>query len=116
MRQIALHPGLVPKDYIDQLKAMLENDDPNKPQITLSPADKSRLQSRLLQAIEDYEECPVCLCTPETNNARITACSHLFCISWLVDIVRSILLMTYIVQQYYGDSQSSRKMPHGMCP
>ncbi|KIY67158.1 hypothetical protein CYLTODRAFT_490860 [Cylindrobasidium torrendii FP15055 ss-10] len=87
LRQIALHPGLVPKDYVDQLQAMLENDDPDRPQINLTPAEKSRLQSRLLQALEECEECPICFMVPDQSNARITACSHLFCISCITEIL-----------------------------
>lgn len=84
LRQIALHPGLVPKDYVEQLQAMLEADDPDRPQINLTAAEKSRLQSRLLQAIEECEECPICFMVPDETNARMTACSHLFCLAWYV--------------------------------
>ncbi len=84
MRQISLHPGLVPKNYIDELRAMLDSDDKSKPRVALRPEDKVRLQSQLLQAIEDSEECPICLDVPDSINARITSCAHVFCIQWFV--------------------------------
>ncbi|KAF8919761.1 SNF2 family N-terminal domain-containing protein [Mucidula mucida] len=87
MRQISLHPGLVPKNYIDELRAMLDSDDKSKPRVALRPEDKVRLQSQLLQAIEDSEECPICLDVPDSINARITSCAHVFCIQCITEIL-----------------------------
>ncbi|KAF9024848.1 hypothetical protein BDZ89DRAFT_1068783 [Hymenopellis radicata] len=87
MRQISLHPGLVPKNYIDELRAMLDSDDKSKPRVALRPEDKARLQSQLLQAIEDSEECPICLDVPDSANARITSCAHVFCIQCITEIL-----------------------------
>ena len=83
LRQLVLHPGLVPANYLEKLKALLENDDKtpmDAPAIQLRAADKVRLQGLLAQAIEDNEECPICfgiLAEP-----RITSCSHSYCLAW----------------------------------
>jgi SWI/SNF-related matrix-associated actin-dependent regulator of chromatin subfamily A3 len=78
MRQLVLHPGLIPSDYVDQLRRMGEAEDDSRIQVT--PEQKSHLQSLLLQAIEDCEECPVCFGV--LDDPRITACSHRFCLAW----------------------------------
>jgi SWI/SNF-related matrix-associated actin-dependent regulator of chromatin subfamily A3 len=78
MRQLVLHPGLIPSDYVDQLRRMDENNDDCRIQVT--PEEKARLQGLLLQAIEDCEECPVCFGV--LDDPRITACSHRFCLAW----------------------------------
>jgi SWI/SNF-related matrix-associated actin-dependent regulator of chromatin subfamily A3 len=77
LRQLALHPGLIPSDYVDQLRHMDEDNDSVMP---VTPEEKARLQSLLLQAIEDSEECPVCFGV--LDDPRITACSHRFCFPW----------------------------------
>jgi SWI/SNF-related matrix-associated actin-dependent regulator of chromatin subfamily A3 len=78
MRQLVLHPGLIPSDYVDQLRRMDEVQDDRRIQVT--PEEKVRLQGLLLQAIEDNEECPVCFGV--LDDPRITACSHRFCLAW----------------------------------
>ena len=80
LRQLALHPGLLPPNYLEQLQNAAENDDNPVPAINLSAADKVRLQGLLAQAIEDNEECPICFGIIE--NPRITSCSHMFCLAW----------------------------------
>ena len=78
MRQLVLHPGLIPSDYVDQLRLMDEVQDDSRIQVT--PEEKVRLQGLLLQAIEDNEECPICF--GMLDDPRITACSHRFCLAW----------------------------------
>lgn len=78
LRQLVLHPGLIPSDYVDQLRQMDQHKDDRMIEIT--PEVKARLQSLLLQAIEDNEECPVCF--GMLDDPRITACSHRFCLAW----------------------------------
>jgi SWI/SNF-related matrix-associated actin-dependent regulator of chromatin subfamily A3 len=56
MRQIALYPGLVPVNYLDELQAAKDNEGASKP-IVIMPAERVRLQYMLAQAIEDCEEC-----------------------------------------------------------
>ena len=70
LRQLALHPGLIPADYAEQLLKADEEDDPNKAAQDITPAEKVRLQGLLAQAIEDNEECPVCfdVLDIQTNN------------------------------------------------
>jgi SWI/SNF-related matrix-associated actin-dependent regulator of chromatin subfamily A3 len=78
LRQLALHPGLIPRDYVDQLRRTEEDNNDNM--MPLSPEEKTRMQRLLLQAIEDDEECPVCF--DVLKDPRITACSHWFCLAW----------------------------------
>ena len=78
LRQLVLHPGLIPADYIDQLKNM--DDDTPKPAVKLTPQDKLKLQVALAQIIEDNEECPICF--EVLDHPVITPCSHAFCLEW----------------------------------
>ena len=80
MRQIALHPGLVPANYLEELRAKDVNEGASK-SIVITPADRTKLQYALAQAIEDCEECPVCFGVLP-NDARITSCAHMFCLPW----------------------------------
>jgi SWI/SNF-related matrix-associated actin-dependent regulator of chromatin subfamily A3 len=83
MRQLTLHPGLVPSNYVDQLRAADEND--TAPAVQVSGKDKLHLQAVLAQAIEDSEECPICF--NMLIEPRITSCSHVFCLEWLVFLI-----------------------------
>ncbi|KAI9449800.1 SNF2 family N-terminal domain-containing protein [Russula earlei] len=83
LRQLVLHPGLIPSDYIDQLRSM--DDDRDDCRIQITPEEKARLQSLLLQAIEDNEECPVCFGV--LDDARITSCSHRFCLACIMEAI-----------------------------
>lgn len=82
LRQLALHPGLLPPNYLTQLRDAAENevDAVPAPAKQLTAADKIRLQTILAQGIEDNEECPICFGILE--DPRITSCSHMFCLSW----------------------------------
>ncbi|KAK7472758.1 hypothetical protein VKT23_000868 [Stygiomarasmius scandens] len=72
LRQLALHPGLLPPNYLEQL------DSDGTPEIAeITPEVKEKLQDRLAQFIEDSEECPICLNPP--NDPKITRCAHIFC-------------------------------------
>lgn len=79
LRQLVLHPGLIPSDYVDQLRNM-DQDEDDLVTVQVSPEVKARLQGLLLQAIEDNEECPICF--DVLNDPRITPCSHRFCLAW----------------------------------
>ena len=78
LRQLALHPGLIPRDYVDQLQR--KEEDNNESMMPLTPEEKARMQRLLLRAIEDGEEYPVCF--DVLKDPRITACSHWFCLAW----------------------------------
>ena len=78
MRQLVLHPGLLPRNYVEDLRAM--NADPNHdkkpPQVKVTFQLKRKLETRILQAVEDYEECPICF--GMLTDPRVTSCSHVF--------------------------------------
>lgn len=79
MRQLALHPGLIPSNYVQDLCTL--GDEVNPPsKINVTPEEKNRLRSLLVQAIEDFEECPICFGV--LNEPRITSCAHTFCFAW----------------------------------
>jgi SWI/SNF-related matrix-associated actin-dependent regulator of chromatin subfamily A3 len=80
MRQLALHPGLLPSNYLDELHKAENGDHTQGPGAPLNPEEKLRLQDVLAQAIEDCEECPICF--ELLNNPRITYCAHKFCLAW----------------------------------
>ena len=78
MRQLALHPGLLPPNYLAKLREA--DDDAPGAAVQISPADKIRLQALLAQGIEDNEECPICFNI--LDQPRITSCAHMFCLAW----------------------------------
>lgn len=83
LRQLVLHPGLIPSDYVEQLRHKDEDQDDHR--IIVTPEEKAHLQSLLLQAIEDNEECPVCFGV--LDDPRITACSHRFCLACIMEVI-----------------------------
>lgn len=84
MRQLALHPALIPPDYLEQLKAS-EAQDGGGPAKVISPAERSRLQALLARHMEDCEECPICFSIP--GDPRITSCAHVFCLSCITEVI-----------------------------
>lgn len=82
LRQLTLHPALVPKSYLTDLQS--GDDDETQPAIHITPQDRIRLQAILAQAIEDNEECPVCFNV--LTEPRITSCSHAYCLAWYVSV------------------------------
>jgi len=81
MRQLALHPGLIPTNYIEDLRVdSTEEDSPGRLVVTLE--EKVRLQGLLARAIEEFQECPICFGI--LNEPRITSCTHMFCLPWSV--------------------------------
>ncbi|TFK26482.1 hypothetical protein FA15DRAFT_667364 [Coprinopsis marcescibilis] len=86
LRQIALHPGLVPARYLEELRASMNSDpDPSQSVQTISAEEKIRLQRLLAQAIEDCEECPICFNI--LDDARITICAHMFCVNCILSVI-----------------------------
>ncbi|KAI9442268.1 SNF2 family N-terminal domain-containing protein [Lactarius indigo] len=83
LRQLALHPGLIPSDYVEQLRRTEE--DNNDQTVQLTPEEKARVQRLLSQAIEDEEECPICFGV--LSDPRITACSHWFCLTCITEVI-----------------------------
>ena len=82
MRQLALHPALLPPNYLEQLlSADADTDKEDSPApVQITSQDKIRLQGLLAQAIEDCEECPTCFGV--ISEPRITYCGHIFCLPW----------------------------------
>ncbi|TFY52347.1 hypothetical protein EVJ58_g10068 [Rhodofomes roseus] len=83
LRQIALHPGLVPRNYLEQLRLAEAQED--APARQLSAEDKIRLQALLAQGIEDNEECPICF--DILRDPRITSCAHMFCLECISTVI-----------------------------
>ncbi|KAJ4001522.1 P-loop containing nucleoside triphosphate hydrolase protein [Lentinula boryana] len=88
MRQLALHPALLSRDYLDQLKQI---DVGKSNHIEVTPEVKQRLQARLFQAIEECEECPICFSVPAEAEIKITSCSHVFCFPCMIDVLAALL-------------------------
>ncbi|KAF8633364.1 hypothetical protein AX17_004535 [Amanita inopinata Kibby_2008] len=83
LRQLALHPGLIPQNYIEELKCADESRTVASSMIT--PEEKMRLQAVLAKAIEDCEECPICFSI--LNEPRITSCAHMFCLPCISEVI-----------------------------
>lgn len=80
LRQVVLHPGLLPPNYLEQLRATEDNEETARVALPVTQDQRHLLQSLLAKAIEDSEECPICF--DVLNDPRITACSHSFCLVW----------------------------------
>ncbi|KNZ72866.1 Putative SWI/SNF-related matrix-associated actin-dependent regulator of chromatin subfamily A member 3-like 1, partial [Termitomyces sp. J132] len=86
MRQLALHPGLVPPRYLEDLRAQGAKEESANCQVTkLTPEEISRLRGLLARAQEDFEECPICFSV--LNEARITSCGHMFCLPCITEVI-----------------------------
>ncbi|KAI0688029.1 SNF2 family N-terminal domain-containing protein [Cytidiella melzeri] len=89
LRQLALHPGLLPPNYLEKLKLAIENEDAAAaadPAMNMTAADRVRLQGLLAQAIEDSEECPVCFGV--LAEPRITSCAHCYCLACIAEVIQ----------------------------
>lgn len=81
MRQLALHPGLLPPNYLAHLQNLAsDTEEEGVAPAQITPQERIRLQNVLAQGIEDCEECPICF--GELNEPRITFCGHMFCLAW----------------------------------
>lgn len=81
LRQIALHPGLIPANYLEQLQV---NEEPST-QNPVDPIALERLQDQLRKLIEDSEECPICFGI--LADPRITPCAHAFCFACISEVL-----------------------------
>ncbi|KAI6135693.1 SNF2 family N-terminal domain-containing protein [Pisolithus croceorrhizus] len=84
LRQIALHPGLIPINYLEQLQVN-EELSTQSPVVHITPELKERLQVQLSQLIEDSEECPICFGI--LTDPRITPCAHAFCFVCISEVI-----------------------------
>ncbi|KAG1777727.1 SNF2 family N-terminal domain-containing protein [Suillus placidus] len=85
LRQVALHPGLLPPNYLEQLRATEDNEETARVALPVTQDQKRLLQGLLAKAIEDNEECPICF--DVLNDPRITACSHPFCLACISEVI-----------------------------
>lgn len=85
LRQVALHPGLLPPNYLEQLRATEDNEESARVALPVTQDQRRVLQSLLAKAIEDSEECPICF--DVLNDPRITACSHPFCLACISEVI-----------------------------
>ncbi|KAF6760296.1 P-loop containing nucleoside triphosphate hydrolase protein [Ephemerocybe angulata] len=86
LRQLALHPGLLPANYLQELRAADEaSTKADGPVQAITQEEKLRLQDLLAQAIEDCEECPICFNL--LDDARITSCAHMFCVGCIMEVI-----------------------------
>ncbi|EIN11511.1 hypothetical protein PUNSTDRAFT_111629 [Punctularia strigosozonata HHB-11173 SS5] len=87
LRQLVLHPGLIPRDYLENLRYSAEHGGRDAPvaNMNLTAQDRTRLQSMLAQMIEDNEECPICMGI--LNDPRITGCGHPFCLACITEVL-----------------------------
>ncbi|KAG6842156.1 hypothetical protein C0991_001649 [Blastosporella zonata] len=86
MRQLALHPGLVPPRYLEELRVKGAFEDAATQQLTkLAPDEISRLRGLLVMALEDFEECPICFGV--LNEAKITSCGHMYCTPCITEVI-----------------------------
>ncbi|KAI0093185.1 SNF2 family N-terminal domain-containing protein [Irpex rosettiformis] len=89
LRQLALHPGLLPPNYLEKLKMTIGHEDAaaaSAPAQQITAADKVRLQGLLAQAIEDNEECPICFGV--IAEPRITSCAHCYCLACITEVIQ----------------------------
>ncbi|GJJ06235.1 hypothetical protein Clacol_000425 [Clathrus columnatus] len=86
LRQLTLHPGLIPRNYVEQLRAMSSDvNTPPLPAMPITSQDRIRLQAVLARAIEDSEECPICF--EVSGDPRITPCAHIFCLACITEVI-----------------------------
>ncbi|KAG2129835.1 SNF2 family N-terminal domain-containing protein [Suillus bovinus] len=85
LRQVALHPGLLPPNYLEQLRATEDDEETARVALPITQDQRRLLQSLLAKAIEDSEECPICF--DVLNDPRITACSHYFCLACISEVI-----------------------------
>lgn len=114
MRQIALHPGLIPNNYVEDLRGANDAaEDPTPTQVQLTLEWKAKLQERLAQAVEECDECPICFTVP--GDPRITTCAHVFCLPWFVRIPSFFLKhLANSFDQHYRNNLPRPEMPDGV--
>ncbi|KAF8342156.1 SNF2 family N-terminal domain-containing protein [Cantharellus anzutake] len=85
LRQLALHPALVPRSYLEELTLQnMEDENTNgHSSVSLSHEDRRRLQNLLFQFAEDNEECAICF--DVLRDPRITPCAHAFCLECITN-------------------------------
>ncbi|KAL4074195.1 SNF2 family N-terminal domain-containing protein [Scleroderma citrinum] len=86
LRQIALHPDLIPSGYLEQLQVNEQLGLQTRSAITITPELKERLQAQLAKSVEDNEECPICFGT--LIDPRITSCAHGFCLACISEVIK----------------------------
>lgn len=90
LRQLTLDRRLIPSNYVEELRSELADDVKNSrsshsTRVVITLKDRTRLQQKLFQIIEDNEECPVCFDT--LREPRITVCGHAFCFDCITTVI-----------------------------
>ncbi|KAM0793313.1 hypothetical protein ACM66B_000771 [Microbotryomycetes sp. NB124-2] len=90
LRQLCLHPDLVPMSIIEALEKTSEAQAPGQAGAQMDNVDETRmqtLQKTLRQLIDDLEECSICL--DVMQNSRILPCSHAFCRDCILEVLKT---------------------------
>ncbi|KAG8948964.1 hypothetical protein FRC04_009165 [Tulasnella sp. 424] len=87
LRQLVLHPSLIPANYLEDLRKSNNANDAaaHPPSHALTGEEVVMLQATLWQAIQDAEECSICF--DVLNNPRILPCSHYFCFECIREVI-----------------------------
>ncbi|RKP06200.1 SNF2 family N-terminal domain-containing protein, partial [Thamnocephalis sphaerospora] len=90
LRQLCNHPSLCPHSFIEKLKERSSSDKADTEQLVevdWNDAGVQRLVSILRDAVENGEDC--CVCLDALNEGRITPCAHFFCKLCIERVIRS---------------------------
>lgn len=100
MRQLTLHPSLVPRNYVDELRTSLHLDGnaSSASRIIITPEEKLKLQHKLFQITEDSEDCPICF--DALRDAVITSCAHAFCRNCIMTVIQKDLKCPMVRTQH----------------
>ena len=84
LRQLCNHSELCPPDFINVLRASLDDNTVNVFD-SLSEESIEKLNDALKDAIENSEDC--CICLSNLENGRITPCGHFFCLECIQQVL-----------------------------
>ncbi|KAG8892575.1 hypothetical protein FRB99_002625, partial [Tulasnella sp. 403] len=85
LRQLALHPALLPPNYLEDLRRQRDMGHAGDVNY-VSPEVRVKLQRLLSKAIRDGEECSICF--DVLNDPRILPCAHYFCYECIDEVIK----------------------------